>query len=192
MMIAASVTENEGRALGSAAEQLRRMLTEASQRDWRIECDLSGSAANPELCIISLLPEAEGAEPIDSVRQRLHEHASAAAAAGASVFFCTIFRACENDAPKLERIRRLNLLAPELSHDLDVGVIDFDRMLGDIGAQTLETDYRLGGAGAREVAAYTIVTTLLRGGLDDRVPDEVIERVRAIADRIHRIRVGSQ
>jgi hypothetical protein len=192
MMIAASLTENEGRALGSAVEQLRRTLAEASQRDWKIECDFSGAATRPEICIISLLPEAERPDAIDGVRQRLRERVSDTVAAGASVFLCTIFRACENDASKLERIRRLNLLAPDLSHDLDVGVIDFDRMLGDIGSQTLETDYRLDGAGAREVAAYTIVTALLRGGLDEHVPGDVLERARSIYDRAGRASAGSQ
>jgi hypothetical protein len=190
MMIAAGVTENEGRALSAAVEQLRRLLADASQRDWKIGCDLSGAASNPEVSIISLLPEVESADSIDRVRERLREHLAARIAAGASAFLCTIFRACEDDAPKLERIRRLNLLAPELSHDLDAGVIDFDRMLGDIGSQILETDYRLGGAGAREIVAYTIVKTFLSGGLDDRVPDDVIERARSLHRRAHQVEAG--
>jgi hypothetical protein len=191
MMIAASVTQNEGRALSAAVEQLRRLLAQASQREWKFECDLSGAASNPEVSIISLLPEVEGADPIDRVRERLRERLGTQMAAGATAFLCTIFRACD-DPSKLERIRRLNLLAPELSHDLDIGVIDFDRMLGDIGSQTLETDYRLDGAGAREVAAYTIVKTLIGGGLDDRVPDEVIERARSLHVRAYRVEAGAQ
>ncbi|MGH7715531.1 MAG: hypothetical protein ACREML_05985 [Vulcanimicrobiaceae bacterium] len=185
MIIAATVTENEGRALSVAVEQLRRLLAQVSQRDWNIECDLLAIASNPEIRIISLLPEVESDEPIDRVKQRLREHLNASIGAGGSVFLCTIFRACNGDASKLERIRRLNLVAPALSHELDAGVIDLDRMLSDIGAQQLQTDFRLDGPAAREVTAYTIVKTLLAGGFDDRIPDETVERARSMADRAY-------
>jgi hypothetical protein len=186
MMIAATVSENEGRVLAVAVEQLRRLLAQASQRDWTLECDLSADTRHPDIRIISLLTEVESDEPIDRVRQRIRERLEASIGTGASAFLCTIFRACDGDAAKLERIRRLNMLAPELSHDLNAGVIDFDRMLSDIGAERMQTDYRLDGPAAREVVAYTIVKTLLTGGgFDDRIPDETVERALSMMDRAY-------
>lgn len=185
MMIAATVTDNEGRALAVAVEQLRGLLAQASQRDWTIECDLSGTANNPEICIVSLLPDLESGESIDRIRERLRKRLNESIGTGATALICTIFRACDEDPPKLERIRRLNMLAPELSHDLDAGVIDLDRTLSDIGAQRLQTDYRLDGPRAREVSAYAIVKALLAVGLDDRIPDEIVERARSLQDRTY-------
>jgi len=119
-------------------------------------------------------------EPIDRVDARLRDELGRLTARQTAVYICTIFRACEDDAARLERIRRLNLLAADLSHDLDIGVIDFDRQFADIGARTLETSYRLEGGGAREIAAYTVVKTLLASGaFEDRIDDATIEQARA-------------
>ncbi len=73
-----------------------------------------------------------------------------------------------------ERIRRLNLFALELSHDTGVGIIDIDRALTHIGARQLGADYRLAGRIAAEVAAHTIVGSILLAGLDDAAAPEVL------------------
>ena len=192
MLIAAVVTESEGRALVLAVEQMRQLFVHAGDREWQIDCDLRDDlrfepARPPQICILSLLRELDGAlEPIDRVDARLRDELGRLTARQTAVYICTIFRACEDDAARLERIRRLNLLAADLSHDLDIGVIDFDRQFADIGARTLESSYRLEGNAAREIAAYMIVKTLLAAGaFDDRIPVETIEQARAMYDRSH-------
>jgi hypothetical protein len=104
-----------------------------------------------------------------------------------AVFVCTIFRhvaaGAASQAPAdgirlVERIRRLNLLAAELSHDSGVGVLDLDRVLAHIGARELQSDYRLSGRIVAEVAGHAIVAGLLAVGLDDIVPPDVQQRAQ--------------
>ena len=77
------------------------------------------------------------------------------------------------------RIRQLNLLAAELSQATNLQVIDLDRTLSDIGALTLQTDYRLGGTLAVAAVARCIALTLLTAGLDAHASYEVQEAARA-------------
>jgi hypothetical protein len=188
MLIAAAVTENEASALTLAVAQMQQLFAQASQREWKIDCDLGfDPSRQPEICIVSLLRELDGTlDPIDRVESRLRDELGSLLEKRTAVYLCTIFRACEDDAPKLERLRRLNLLAVELSHDLDIGVIDFDRQLADIGAHVLETSYRLEGGAARAIAAYVIVKTLLAAGaFDDHLPAGTIEQARVLYDRAY-------
>jgi hypothetical protein len=99
-----------------------------------------------------------------------------------SAFVCTIFRHVgSREAPALiERIRRLNRLAVQLSHDTGVGVIDIDRIFGYFGARQLQTDYRLGGRLGVELAGHTIVAGILATGLDDVIPRDVQERAQKV------------
>ena len=99
-----------------------------------------------------------------------------------STFVCTIFRhvAGRTDAAVVERIRRLNLMAMELSHDTGVNVVDLDRALASVGGRALRTDYRLGGAAAAKVAADAIVSGILKAGLDDFFPLETQERAKEL------------
>ncbi|HEY1730077.1 MAG TPA: hypothetical protein VGG22_17035 [Candidatus Baltobacteraceae bacterium] len=194
MLIAGAVTENEGHALMLAAEQARQLLVRAGAREWKIDCELTGSLhfeadRQPAICIVSLLREVDS-DPLDQVRIRLMDQLGKLDARQTAVYLCTVFRACENDAPLLERIRRLNLLAADLSHHLDIGVIDFDRQFADFGARPLQTSYRLEGGTTREIAAYTILKTLLASGaFDNHVDDETIEKARAMYDRAHKANV---
>ena len=188
MLIAGIVTENEGHALMLAAEQARQLFVRSGAREWKIDCELTSNLhfeadRQPAICIVSLLREVDS-DPMDRVRMRLTDQMGKFDRRRTAVYLCTIFRACENDAPLLERIRRLNLMAANLSHDLDIGVIDFDRQFADIGARTLQTSYRLEGGTTREIAAYTILKTLLASGaFDGHVDDETIEKARAMYDR---------
>jgi hypothetical protein len=171
VLIAAHVAESERPAFTLAQEHLRRLI----DRPFELEFNATDGA---EISIASLLRDVESGEPLEGVRSRLCDVPPS--------FVCTVFRACEGDAGKLERIRRLNVLAAEISHETGCGVIDFDRMFGDIGARTLQTDYRLGGNIAREIAAYTIVRTILAAGLDDLIPDAHLTRARAEHDRVYK------
>jgi len=190
MLIAGDLTENEGGALMLAVEQLRQLFARADQREWKFECDLQQGREReaPAIYIVSLLGKLDGErEPIEDVRRRLREEIRTMMNREARVFLCTVFRACEGDAPTIERIRRLNLLVAQLSHELDCGVIDFDRTFADIGARPLQTSYNLEGRPAREVAAYAIVKTLFAAGaFDDRIPAETVDQARALHDRAHR------
>jgi len=189
MLIAAAVTENEGNALTLAVEQMRQLFARVSQREWKIECELRDDLRfdperKPAVYIVSLLTQLDANEPVDRLRGRLHAELSNLVAQQPAVYLCTVFRGCEDDPPKLERIRRLNLLAVDLSHDLNVGVIDFDRQFADIGARPLQSNHRLEGRGACEIAAYVIVKALFAtGAFDDHIDAETIEAARLIFDR---------
>jgi len=189
MLIAATLTENEGSALMLAVEQMRRLFVRAGQSEWKIECELQGGMRfdldrKPAVYIVSLLTQLDTDEPIDRLQGRLRTELGDVVAHQTAVYLCTLFRGCEDDAAKLERIRRLNLLTADLSHDLDVGVIDFDRQLADIGARSLESSYRLEGRAAREIAAYVIVKTLFAtGAFDDHIAAGTVEEARSMYDR---------
>jgi hypothetical protein len=83
------------------------------------------------------------------------------------------------------RLRRLNLLATELSREYGALVIDLDRMLADIGAARLDTDYRLDGAVVPDVAGKAVALTIVANALDGFVPVEAQDAARAILERYH-------
>lgn len=194
IVIEAVVADSERPALAIAGEQLDEALRAATGRAWPIDLRYASSVAAaasagaPSALILSLLPElARAAEPIAEVEARWRAELAVAADKAPSVFLMTIFRHVARAMPTngdadgaelLERIRRLDLLAPELSHDGGVAVLDIDRALAFIGARALETDYRLGGRIAAEVAAHTIVAALLAEALDATLPAEVLARVQ--------------
>src|SRR5205814_8125220 len=94
-----------------------------------------------------------------------------------AVFVCTVFRNIPADAvdaqSRLIRIRRLNLLAAELSRETGLFVIDLDRRLAEIGAVKVQTDYRLDGPSATNIVAKEIALAVVSAGLDAFVPFEV-------------------
>ena len=71
----------------------------------------------------------------------------------------------------LERIRRLNLMAIELSQASGANVIDIDGVLAFIGALPLGTDYLLASPIAAAVAGDAIVSALLGGIPDEALPE---------------------
>ena len=102
---------------------------------------------------------------------------------------CTIFRVVADRArlsrggaslPLIERIRRLNRLAAELSRETGCYVADIDRTMADVGARKTQADYRLSTPAAAEAAGHAIAWALLSGPLDDVVSPEVQEKARAI------------
>jgi hypothetical protein len=90
------------------------------------------------------------------------------------LFLCTIFRHVPErrtvGAPLLERIHRCNLALLEISRATGAYVVDLDRAFAAVGAMALETDYRLHGTRAKELAAATIVQALRRVTPDDLPP----------------------
>jgi hypothetical protein len=78
------------------------------------------------------------------------------------------------------RIRRLNLLAAEISREHGAVVIDIDRLLADVGARRLGTDYRLQGAAAADLAGNSIAMEIILNGLDAFASVDVQDRARAV------------
>jgi hypothetical protein len=113
-------------------------------------------------------------EVADRLSKTLHALASVESA---PVFLCTVFRhvpgSDEDAQSRLIRIRRLNLLAAELSRQTGLFVIDLDRCLADIGGAKTGTDYRLEGLNATKVAGREMALAIASAGLDAYVPFEI-------------------
>ena len=192
LLIDVVVANAERAALIAAFEQLCECLGAASGITWpaRLEFRPSTSAVDLSATIViaSLMPElARDDEPVPQIVRRWQQNCSSLiAAAIPAVFVCTVFRHVAdypaNPKPEepalIERIRRLNLVAVELSRETGVLVIDIDRIFAHIGARALRTDHRLSGPSAAEVAGYTIVSSILASGLDDFIPLEIQERAK--------------
>lgn len=192
IIIDAIIDPIERPVMAAAAAQLSDSLAAASNSPWRVQIRLLpnfplASVNRPTAMIASLLPElARLDEPIKLTEARWREWlASLDNERRESTFLCTIFRLASggrraapgNPAPRIiERIRRLNRLAVDLSHDFAVGVIDIDRIFAHLGARQLQSDFRLTGAVAEEVAAYAVVSSLLAAGWGDAVPAEILSR----------------
>ncbi len=189
----AFVDVSEQPALEAAAALLSKELSAAAGSQITTDCLFLKTisdvpAAGPVLiAITSLLPELENLdEPWPEVEKRLRDAFHAAAQqSDLRLFVITIFRHVapeewEERTLRLRvRIARLNLFAAEISRETGCNVIDIDRVLADIGAQVLHTDYRLGGPYAVEAVATSVVLTLLSLGLDEYAPYEVQEAARA-------------
>jgi hypothetical protein len=195
VVLDAIVTPAERPALIAASEQLAESLTAATGEgaDVRLRFPAALAAIDlgepPDLVVMSMLADAlSAAESITAVESRWRNQLQSfqSSATTATVFVCTTFRhlarnvsrSDEDGPPSIERIRRLNLLAAELSHDLGIAVVDIDRIFAHIGAQNVQADYRMNGAIAAETAAYAIVSSVLASGLDDLIAPDVQERAR--------------
>ncbi|MBI1262909.1 MAG: hypothetical protein GC184_14420 [Rhizobiales bacterium] len=179
-----------------AARQLGRRLSVATGEAHKIETLFENATASgnetktPDMIIMSLLG---GLTAVDKSMTELETTWRLRIEAlmtqhQCPVFICTIFRHVPKDqigvgqpsrAWTLERIRRINLLALELSQSLGVNVIDIDRALTYIGARSAQTDYRLRGRLGTFIAGDVIATILATAGLDDLVsPDDQIKLQR--------------
>lgn len=201
ILLQAVVSAAEQAAVRRAAEQLSASLGDAAGGPCPVDCafppdlDSVNRAAKPTILLTSLLAEVDAAgEPWPATERRLRSIYRALGADGRLiVLVSTVLRhvapgeASSGAAEEIPdrilarrvRIRRLNLLAADLSRETGCLVIDIDRTLADIGAQALRTDYRLAGPYAAGAAAKAIAMTLLSAGLDDVVPVEVQEAARA-------------
>jgi hypothetical protein len=193
----AIVTDREHDVLVAVVEQLRACLSSAAESTWPVEFRLLDSPAAiasddlPSVVVMSLLPELDrGDEPHAATEARWREQLAALpAGTQSSALLCTIFRHVDGPSPESpidarpairERIRRLNLMAIELSHDAGVGVIDIDRAFAQQGARLLQTDHRLGGPVAAKAAAHAIVAGILRMLPEDVVGPRIVERAQAL------------
>jgi hypothetical protein len=181
-----AVVDDNGRAVVSkAARLLESSLGAAADGPVTVRCQFEMSldslqgSEEPCITIASLLPEVDNhQEPWAEVERRWRDRCQTLMKIdGAVVFLCTVFRHVATgdgaDPSRLARIRRLNLLAAELSRETGLFVIDLDRSFADIGALRLQTDYRLGGQYASDAAAKFIALAIVSAGLDAYVSFDV-------------------
>jgi hypothetical protein len=199
--IEALVDPAERPGMVAAAEQLSECLGAADDgRAWPVRLNFLspgeglGDGPPPSVVIASLLSEvARPDEPIAETEVRWRAYLERLQASGAPVLVRTVFRHLSGRpnagavSPLLVRIRRLNLMAAHLSHVLGVGVIDIDRAFAHIGGKVLQTDYRLGGVLAAEVAGHTTAWSLLSFGLDEAVEPGLQERAKSVLGGLQRI-----
>jgi hypothetical protein len=183
--VRAVVDSNERAAVQQAAALLESSLSAAAGNPVTVRCQFEASLdalkGPGEACVViaSLLPEvANHREPWPEVENRLREsYRDLTSVDGAVVFLCTVFRHVSSgegaDQSRLIRVRRLNLLAAEISRETGLFVIDLDRSLADIGAFKLQTDYRLDGKFAADAAAKVIALAIVSAGLDAFVSFDV-------------------
>jgi len=179
------VDDNERAAVGLAAKLLQDSLSAAAGETIAVHCqfepsvELLNELGKGTIVVASMLPEvANFREPWASVEARWREHCRALMRAdGAVVFLCTVFRWVPFDdaaaSSRLQRIRRLNLMAAELSRETGVFVIDLDRILADVGAIELQTDYRLGGQRVVDFVANSIALAVVSAGLSEDIAFDI-------------------
>lgn len=197
--IEAIISQAEGPALIAAGQQLSTCLGSVIKQMWPVQLGLRGGvediqAAEPGTVIVaSLLTDAERiAEPWAIAELRWRERVRALVALGPPLVICTIFRVVPDRArlsprgaapPLLERIRRLNRLAAELSRETACYVADIDRAMAHVGGRVLNADYRLASQRAAEAAGHAIVWSLLSGPLDDAVSPEILRKGAGVPGR---------
>lgn len=192
--IEAFVSEDEREAVQLAADFLARSLSQAAGVPWTCTCGFSTDvetlrqAGNAAIVVTSFLPELGNVdEPWPQAELRLRTAYAALRTSGIAVFICTILRHVgHGEEPKTValrvRIRRLNLLAAEISRETGAYVIDVDRVLANIGARHLQTDYRLKGSAATGVTGHLIALALLNNACDSYVSIEIQESAKSILD----------
>lgn len=181
--IDAVVADSERAVLLAAADGLRECLCTVQQDAWAvrlrfIEDGPPGSAQERRtVYLASLLREVDAKDSLEQIEQRWRGRIAQLDGSYESMFLCTVFRyvpaGTAAQGELTERVRRLNRLAAELSHDTGIAVIDLDRDFAHIGALTLGTDYRLADARGIAVAAHVIVIAMLAVGLDSTLPEGV-------------------
>ena len=190
-LVDAVVSAGERNALDAAAEQLHSCLSAASGGAWPVTTRIRESLAaiDPQdrahAIVASLLPDLAGEEPIATIDARWRDRlASLPAEVRSSVLICTIFRhvggPLESRPAIRERIRRLNLMAIQLSHDTGAGIVDIDRAFAQQGARSLQTDCELDGDIAAAAVAHAIVAGILRMAQDDVLSPELQERAQQL------------
>lgn len=188
-------TETERQLFEAATALLARTLAEASapvvvESSFPASLDVS-EPAEAGIVIVSLAGEVDSSEDWPIARERLSRTLiEAVEQPGIEVFVCTVLRHVDRALPRETlqarrvRIRQLNLFAVEMSQATGLQVIDLDRTLSQIGALSLQTDYRLAGVLAAEAASRSVAITLLAAGLDDYAPYEAQEAARTAIEAL--------
>lgn len=165
-------------AKASPGEEFEISRTEADDLDGLV------SAAPGSVRILSLLPFAlDTSRPFEAIEAMLSDALESLAETGDPVFILTAFRSVpergtREGAALLRRIRKLNLAATDWSREFGAFIVDIDRAFADIGGVVLETDYRLGGEKAAQLAGEELALNIAANGCDMFVAFDVQEHAR--------------
>jgi hypothetical protein len=190
LLFFADVTENEYAIVQEAAVRLRSLLHTADSPAWTSDVrpvpkaeDLGGEPA-AAIYILSLAKQLDyPLAPWDEIAAALRLRVKVLSASGPKVVLLTIFRhVAARDNADIERdilvrIRRLNLLAVELSNEFGVSVADLDRDFANVGGLPLATDYRLGGEAAKGMAAWALIRCVIVNALDGTVDFNLQDKI---------------
>jgi hypothetical protein len=192
--IVAVVTDAERPIIEAAASLLASAMNQ-TDGSWVCPCsfaqnlDQPPGMARPSVIVTSLLPQLMRLDtPWAEVEGELRSYYEALSNGTAPVMICTILRHVPSgDDPKRadrirRRVRKLNLLATELSRQYGAFIIDLDRVLADIGARHMDTDYRLGGVAAVDVASKAVALSIVVNALDSFASVEIQDAARAVID----------
>lgn len=183
--IVAEASDAETAALRLVVDRFSGCLAELGPKapEFRV-MGQGGDAESADLILSSLLADAlfDDHASWTETEARIRQRYQAVTKTGPRHYVCTVFRHVPPDAPPglRARIRKLNLLAAELSRATGVFVIDVDRSLADVGARAYATDFRLGGPYATEAVAREIAVTLLGTGFDAAFPREARDLLKAM------------
>jgi hypothetical protein len=193
--IVAVVTPDERLVVERAAEDLADALSQATGQPWTCHCHfvpaLNAVAPVPadSVIITSLgVSLARPDRPWMEIERELEQSYAALCQTGVPVLICTLLRHVgeEGDpgavAHTRRRIRQLNLLATELSRAYGALIIDLDRVLADIGARRLNTDYRLRGAQAINLAGIAVAQCVTADALDAFVDVDAQQAAHALLE----------
>jgi hypothetical protein len=187
LSILALATVEENAAIGMAMTRVSEVVFESGTSAFAVTTGTLSEAAglSADLAIASMLPEAEAAEePWPTTEHRLRKAIAGLRQNVRKLYICTVFRHAPgpDGRARLARIRKLNLLALELSRETGAFIVDVDRMLADAGARSYEADYRLTSPLATEAVAREIVRTLVATGFDAAYPRPAQEGLSKMLD----------
>jgi hypothetical protein len=193
--ILAVVTTDERGVVEAAAGHLADALSKATGETWTCRCDfatdlsaISGATAGSVVVTSLCVQLARLDTPWADLEQVLRSSYSALCETGDPIMICTILRHVEGETDREKadqtrrRLRQLNLLATELSREYGALIIDLDRILADIGARRLNTDHRLGGTAAVDVAGKAVAVSIVANALDAFAPVDAQDAARAILE----------
>jgi len=199
LVVDAAVADVERPVVAAFARQLGDCLSQASGDRWRVEArpyggiDALAPGEGARIVVASLQSELAGPDDAEAVTRRWEAKLAALVPRSAAVLLVTIVRRVAAtlparttaEVPRIERIRRLNRCAIALSQASGAAVADVDRVIAYFGARELACDYRLRSPAAVEVAAWTMLATLVSlGTLDDHAGPGATERARAWLGRL--------
>jgi len=181
--IVACVGQAERAVPIEGARQLAACVGSAIGAEWpvRMRFIASGETPPPAIALVTtLIADVASDAPLATVDTRWRESVARWFAAGQQrILLCTLFRSVADPAvraARIERIRRLNLLAIGLSRDTGVEIVDVDRLFALCGARAIGTDYRCTGPAADGLAGHAIAAAILAGDLGAALDPAVQER----------------
>lgn len=183
----AVVSPGEQAVLRATAERLVACISAANGTTWPIRLRFLAPEDVAPSCmalVTSMVADVDRADPIDATATRWRQRVAHWQAAGVSrILMCTPFRHVADRADRpatIERIRRLVLLAIDLSRTTGIEIVDIDQLFTQHGARTLATDYRCTGEAAARLAGHAIAGALLDGDLTTAIDAGLQEKARRI------------